>query len=163
MINEEPRRVEVDGFKVAGFSVRTKNSDEFNPEKARLPLLWEQFFSSGLTQIISHRLENEPIFGVYSHYESDEMGHYNVTAGLDSSNETNVLELNQVEVMKGSYLVFESQGAFPDCVVQTWERIWTYFQNNDFYKRAFQSDFELYSGPNQIAIYIGICSKQDPR
>lgn len=159
MMYTEPRRVEVDGFNVAGLSVRTINGDEFNPNKARLPLLWEQFFSSGIAETIPGRLNKASVFGVYSHYDSDENGYYTVTAGLDSTNLSNVLDLSQVEIQKGSYLVFEAQGAFPEIVVQTWERIWVYFRDNKVHKRAFQSDFEQYSGPNQIAIYIGICTK----
>ncbi|KTD47861.1 Transcription activator, effector binding [Legionella quateirensis] len=159
MMYTEPRRVEVDRFNVTGLSVRTINCDEFSPDKARLPLLWEQFFSSGLAETSSDRLNNAAVFGVYSHYDSDENGYYTVTAGLDSTHLSSVLDLTQVEIKQGSYLVFEAQGAFPEVVVQTWERIWVYFRDNTVHKRAFQSDFEQYSGPNQIAIYIGICTK----
>ena len=38
----------IEGFTVTGVSTKTQNTDEFNEKKARLPSLWQQFYSSDL-------------------------------------------------------------------------------------------------------------------
>lgn len=56
----------------------------------------------------------------------------------------------------GNYLVFHGTGPMPAMVVETWKRVWEFFETNTEYRRNFISDFEAYSGPDQIAIYIGL-------
>jgi predicted transcriptional regulator YdeE len=48
----------------------------------------------------------------------------------------------------------------PDCVIQTWGLIWAYFQDNPQVRRAFATDFEVYTGADSVAIYIGIEASQ---
>jgi predicted transcriptional regulator YdeE len=58
----------VESFIVTGFSARTQNKDEFNEKTAKLPGLWQQFYTSELAA-------NAKIFGVYSksiiHHQND--------------------------------------------------------------------------------------------
>lgn len=49
----------VEGFTVMGLSTKTQNTDEFNEKTAKLPSLWQQFYSSNLAA-------NANIFEVYS-------------------------------------------------------------------------------------------------
>ena len=44
----------------------------------------------------------------------------------------------------------------PSTVVETWKQIWNYFETESDYQRSFISDFEAYSSPDKVAIYIGI-------
>ena len=44
----------------------------------------------------------------------------------------------------------------PLAVVETWKQIWNYFAVDNQYQRNFISDFEAYSGSDEVAIYIGI-------
>lgn len=138
---------QVESFIVTGFSVRTQNKDEFNEKAAKLPDLWQQFYTSDLAA-------NANIFGVYSNYDSDASGYYTVTVGIDSFHVQT--ELKAVTIQAGNYLVFQGTGPMPAVVVETWKRVWEFFETSTEYRRNFISDFEAYSGSEQVAIYIGL-------
>lgn len=142
-----PTVKQVESFIVTGFSVRTQNKDEFNERTAKLPSLWQQFYTSGLAT-------HAKIFGVYSNYDSDANGPYTVTAGVESSHAQT--ELSAVTIRAGNYLVFQGTGPMPATVVDTWKRVWEFFETNIDYRRSFISDFEAYSGSDQVVIYIGL-------
>lgn len=137
----------VEKFIVSGFCVRTQNSDEFNESAAKLPNLWQRFYTSELATHAS-------IFGVYSDYDSDANGFYTVTVGVVS--EYAQPPLRSVTIQAGKYLVFQATGLMPVTVIETWRRVWEFFAINTQYKRSFISDFEEYNGLDQVAIYIGL-------
>lgn len=137
----------VESFIVTGLSVRTQNSDEFNEKTAKLPSLWQQFYTSELAT-------NANIFGVYSNYDSDANGPYTVTVGVKSDYAQ--AQFSSVTIQAGNYLVFQGTGPMPATVVGTWKQVWAFFETNTEYRRNFISDFEAYSGPDQVAIYIGL-------
>jgi predicted transcriptional regulator YdeE len=137
----------VESFTVTGLSTETKNTDEFKEQTAKLPSLWQQFFSSDLAI-------NANIFEVYSDYESDANGLYTVTIGVvDGCEQT---QFDSIKIQAGNYLVFQGAGPMPSTVVETWKNIWDYFEAESAYQRCFISDFEAYSGSDKVAIYIGI-------
>jgi predicted transcriptional regulator YdeE len=144
-VSIQPTIKQVESFTVTGFSVRTQNSDEFNEETAKLPSLWQQFYTSELAT-------NANIFGVYSNYDSDANGLYTVTVGVKSDHAQT--QLSSVTVQAGNYLVFQGTGPMPATVVETWKQVWTFFETNTEHQRNFISDFEAYNGPDQVAIYI---------
>ncbi len=143
----QPIVKQVESFIVTGFSVRTQNSDEFNEKMAKLPSLWQQFYTSELTT-------NANIFSVYSNYDSDANGPYTVTVGVKSDHAQT--QLSSVTIQAGNYLVFQGTGPMPTTVVETWKRVWEFFEKNTEYRRNFISDLEAYSGSSQVAIYIGL-------
>ena len=143
----QPMMKQVEGFTVTGFSGRTQNSDEFNENTAKIPSLWQQFYTSELAT-------NANIFGVYSNYDSDANGPYTVTVGVKSSHAQT--QLSSVTIQAGNYLVFQSTGPMPATVVETWQRVWAFFETNSEHRRNFISDFEAYSGSDQVTIYIGL-------
>lgn len=143
----QPTMKQVESFTVTGFSVRTQNSEEFNQKTAKLPSLWQQFYTSELTR-------NANIFGVYSNYDSDANGAYTVTVGIKSDHTKT--QLSSVTVHAGNYLVFQGRGPMPATVVETWKQVWAFFETNSEHRRNFISDFEAYSGSDQVAIYIGL-------
>ena len=143
----QPIVKQVESFIVAGLSVRTQNSDEFNEKTAKLPSLWQQFYTSELAT-------NANIFGVYSDYESDANGLYTTTVGVRDNTERT--KLTTVTVQAGNYLVFEGAGPMPSTLVKTWKQVWNYFEIENNYQRCFISDFEAYSGSDEVAIYIGV-------
>jgi predicted transcriptional regulator YdeE len=150
--NREPKLIHVNEFTVIGLSVRTINSDEFNPSTAKLPDLWERFFSDDNIT----RPQNSPVFGVYSDYESNAEGYYTVTAGIQSELPSNTPVLQSLTILSGDYLVFENQGVMPQAVIEAWKSVWHYFESKKEVTRRFQTDFERYKGTTDIAIYIGI-------
>jgi predicted transcriptional regulator YdeE len=137
----------VESFAVTGFCTKTKNSEEFNPTTAKIPALWQQFYSSNLSN-------HTPVFGVYSDYESDASGFYTITVGVSDENEQ--ANVNKKIINAGNYLVFSKKGPMPATVIDVWKQIWNYFSEENNYQRNFISDFEIYNGSDQVAVYIGI-------
>lgn len=142
----QPTMKQVESFTVTGFSVRTQNSDEFNEQTAKLPSLWQKFYTSELATKAN-------IFGVYSNYDSDANGLYTVTAGIKSDLHT---QQSSVTIRAGNYLVFQSTEPMPATVIETWKQVWAFFEKNTEYQRNFISDFEAYNGSDQVTIYIGL-------
>lgn len=137
----------VERFIVTGFDARTRNSDEFNEKTAKIPGLWQQFYTSELAS-------NPNVFGVYSSYESDADGGYTITVGVPAEQAQH--QSHVVTIEAGHYLVFQGTGPMPVTVIETWKRVWEFFAIQTEYRRNFVSDFEAYSGPDQVAIYIGL-------
>ena len=146
-----PQLTQIQELTITGISVRTKNEEEFNPQTARLPHLWEQFLDSKI-----RAQQDSPVYGVYHHYESDSSGYYTVTAGIEIANEFKAKHLDRVTIKAGSYLVFEAEGTNPSAIINAWQTIWAYFNEKPKYQRTYLTDFELYKTPHESAVYIGI-------
>ena len=136
---------------IAGISIRTTNAAEFNPVTGKIAGLWGRFFSEGLFDSLPHKLPNSPVYGVYSGYESDYMGAFDVTAGVATSQ----LQ-GQLTLQAGQYQVFSASGPMPQTVLQTWGLVWQYFQSNPNVLRSYATDFEAYLGTDKVEIHIGI-------
>lgn len=150
----EPELVEVRPFTVSGISVRTVNRDEADLATAKLPGLWGRFHSEGVAGKVPGRSSDPNVYGVYSAYESDKTGAYTVTAGVPVS-ETPP-EFDSVEVAGGRYLVFRAQGPIPRCVIEAWGRVWSYFESSKEHRRMFTTDFEAYSGPEEVTVHVAV-------
>ncbi|KQU84459.1 transcriptional regulator [Variovorax sp. Root318D1] len=148
----EPIRQHHGAFQVAGLTARTTNREENEPATARIEGLWNRFFAEETYRSTPHRTEDARIFGVYSGYESDADGPFDVTVGVAVSHATS--EAATIEA--GDYLVFTSQGEMPQMVIDAWQRIWQYFEANPTIARLYRSDFEAYDGPDKVAIHIGV-------
>jgi len=148
------KRQQIDAFTVAGLRVRTTNAAEHQPETAKIGAMWGEFFDQELAETIPGKSANSPIYGVYSGYESDVSGAFDVTAGVAVN--APAKDYESVLIEAGEYLVFEAQGTLPDAVIATWGRIWTFFEENPQIKRRFATDFEAYTGPESVAVCIGI-------
>ena len=136
---------------VAGLSARTTNADEANPATGRIPALWGRFFGENVMGTTPHRDPAEMRnFGVYSNYESDAQGAFDVTAGVA------VTEGATVQIEPGDYLVFEAHGPMPYAVVAAWAAAWQYFEAHPEIKRRYVSDFEAYTSPISATVHIGV-------
>jgi len=62
----------------------------------------------------------------------------------------------QIAVQAGDYLVFHGHGTMPQMVIDAWGDVWRYFAAHPQLPRRFGTDFELYEGPDRVAIHIGI-------
>ncbi|QGW81762.1 AraC family transcriptional regulator [Variovorax paradoxus] len=147
----EPVRQHHGEFQVAGLMVRTTNSEENDAATARIGPLWNRFFGEETYRSTPHRTQDARIFGVYSGYESDAHGAFDVTVGVAVSDGAAA-----VGIEAGDYLVFSGQGEMPHMVIDTWQRIWQYFEANPTITRRYRSDFEAYDGPDKVAIHIGV-------
>jgi len=128
-----PTAVRIPAFSVAGIAVRTSNTEEMNPAIARLGALWGRFFSESWERKLPSRGDDGRIYGVYSNYESNEHGAFDVTAGVavaDAVAAQAVPGAVRIDIEAGDYLVFTGQGDMPQMVIDTWIRIWGYFASN---------------------------------
>ncbi|WP_372652849.1 GyrI-like domain-containing protein [Halobacteriovorax sp.] len=143
--------VNVQGFKVRGFSVRTKNELESDPSTGKIPTLWKKFFDE-LTPKFDTKSN---IYGVYTNYESDDSGEFDIFATTDGLNNCEGTETLDVE--SGKYLVFVQDGEMPNAVIEAWVEIWEYFKSDEcLFTREYKTDFEKYIGPSRVEVYIGI-------
>lgn len=158
----QPRMIHVPAFAVAGLSVRTRNGDEANPATARIGALWDQFFSRSWARELPGPGADGRLYGVYSAYESNEQGAFDVTAGVAAARAHPEVHTTQVDVHAGDYLVFRSEGAMPQMVMDGWSAVWRYFVDHPEARRRFATDFECYEGPDCVAIHIGIVRNAEP-
>lgn len=154
MALQEIQEQYVEAIRVSGLSIRTRNADEMTPSSAQIGLLWQRFFSEGLCEKIPEKRPNSPVYGVYSRYESDANGAFDVTAGVATAEPAAGFESLVIEA--GRYLVFEARGQMPDAIIKTWQQIWTCFQQPGAQARAYVTDFEVYQADDLAFIYIGI-------
>ncbi len=143
--------VNVEPFVVHGIEVSTTNEIEMKSGKSKIPSLWESFYKDHYGKA----LNGNPVYGIYTNYESDVNGQYSVIAGVKTSEDDEAYK--KIEIKSGKYLVFKKEGGSPEAVVAAWQEVWNYFSNTDSpYKRAYTADFEVYEGPNNISVYIAV-------
>jgi predicted transcriptional regulator YdeE len=150
----EPTLIHIDSFIVTGIKTQTTNANEMIPAQAKLSLLWGDFFSQHVAENVPHQVKNSRNYGVYTHYESDHNGRYDVIAGLKTTQPTKD-KFVSVTIQGGNYLVFENKGQMPNVVVETWLRIWNYFDEPQSVTRLYTTDFEVYD-KDSVAIYIAV-------
>ena len=145
------QKVEVHSKTIIGLQVRTKNTEELNPETQKIAPLWGRFFHEMLPTLG----EGATVYGVYHNYESDATGEFDVLVGADALAVT--AEMKSVELQAGKYLMFPVKGELPQAIIDTWMQIWAYFEDPSIdEKRAYEMDFELYKSADEVEIYIGV-------
>ena len=113
---------EIEKIDVIGKSVRTKNTDEMNPSTAKIGVLWESFFAD-LAPKLS---QNSRVFGLYTNYESDHTGAFDVVACSDI---IDAQGLEEFQIKSGRYLIFNGTGEMPQTVIDVWGEVWNYFSS----------------------------------
>lgn len=146
----EPTRQHHKAFTVAGHTVRTTNAEESDPATARIGPLWRRFFSDPELQGLPQRSDHAHNYGVYANYESDDRGAFDATAGVAVS------QGGTVQVEAADYLVWGGHGPMPQAVLAAWQRIWVYFDAHPEVRRRYVSDFEAYTSPTEVEIWIGV-------
>jgi len=159
----EPKQIYIDSFNIKGITVRTKNSDESNPDSAKLGKHWYKYFSEKWDEKILERTNNEAlVYGVYANYASDVNDYYNLTAGVlvpefsPLSPQEAEQKIELITIQPGNYLVFENRGQLPQSIIECWQAIWAYFEKNPQIQRKYSTDFEAYFKDDQVAVYIGL-------
>lgn len=138
---------------IKGLVTRTSNENEMNPDLGKIPKLWMQFDKNVQVDYPN----GNRVYGVYYNYESDVSGEYSVLAGTDQVDCKSSIELKNVIINKGKYLVFHAEGPMPQVVIETWGKIWNYFSKENIeHTRAYTTDFEYYLSESEIKIYIAL-------
>lgn len=143
--------------RVAGLATRTTNADEAQPSKARIPELWGRFMSQHWAERLAQGGAVGPLLAVYSAYESDASGSYQILIGRELAGSSPLAPpLQIVDVPQGQYVVFSCPGPLPDAVIAGWRRVWTFFERPDAPPRAYTADFEAYTEPERTEIWVAV-------
>jgi len=146
------KAVHVNEKTILGLCARTNNESEMNPKTGRIGPLVHAFDENVQ---VDYR-GSARVYSVYYDYESDVSGNYSVLIGADAVDSSSV-ELSEVKIQAGNYLVFSGEGQIPHIVIETWAKVWSYFANPGCaHTRAYLTDFEFYKNQSEIEIYIGI-------
>jgi len=146
------KTVHVKSKTIIGLKVRTKNEDEMNPKIAKIGALWQDFFANIMPTLGE---TPPPLYSVYSNYESDAHGEFDVLVGAEEIAQTT--ERVSVNLNEGKYLCFTAKGELPQAVIETWGEVWAYFSDENCKEtRGYKTDFEKYIGQDEAEIYIGI-------
>ena len=158
----QPKLVTRPAARVIGLEARTTNALEADPSTARIPRLWQRFFSEHVPEQIPNRAGSGAWMAVYTHYESDATGEYSLVLGAEVTSFDEIPDgLTRVAIPASRYLLFSAQGLMPQAVIETWSRIWSHFSQESEYQRAYTADFELYdqrfqSDNPEVDIFIAI-------
>lgn len=145
--------VNLDEKRIVGLTARTNNSaPDMN---SVIGGLWDKLYNGGIYGNIKNKVNNKAI-GVYSDYENNEHGDYDVTIGVEVSKGED-LPKGAVEkiISSGKYAKFTVKGNMVKAVQEFWENLWK--MNID---RSYRYDFEEYESKDMeeatINIYISI-------
>jgi predicted transcriptional regulator YdeE len=155
----EPQPVDHPAFTVIGLQARTTNAAERDPSTARIGALWGAYLSGGGASQVPGGSAASITFSVYSGYESDYRGAYDVLVGTGANAAVSPPPgWRRIVVPAGRFLVFTASGPMPATVIQTWAAIWKYFDEHSDVRRAYTADFELHdpAHPDRVAIYIAV-------
>lgn len=145
--------VELEEKVVVGISSRTKNSD---PQMGMIiGGLWNDFYQKGIYQSISHK-SNEKALGLYTNYESDLNGPYDIVVACEvNSSDDQLEELKKIIIPAGKYAKFVVRGQMQKAVGDFW-----YMLSDESIDRAYSCDYEEYQNSDmedaEIHMYISI-------
>lgn len=137
----------------AGITARTNNHA---PDMGMvIGSLWENFYGKGYFARIPDDKRGH-VLGIYSGYESDENGDYDMTAACEVTDLDGLTDEFTVRTIPaGTYAKFVVKGDVQRALAEFWQELWALKLN-----RSFQADFEEYreiTGEEaEIHVYIGL-------
>lgn len=151
-MTKHPRETK-DTFKMIGIVTRTTNVNA--QASLDIPKLWDKFYKENILDRIPNKKNNQ-VLALYTDYEGDYLQPYNVMIGCEVTSLEDVPPGMASKIIPTSdYTILKAQGKFPDCLVQTWQKIW----ESDL-KRSYHNDFEVYNTLDfthaDIDVYIGV-------
>jgi predicted transcriptional regulator YdeE len=150
-----PQPAEVGAFTVIGLTVRTTNAREMSGKDGQIGPLWRQFMHGGAAAIPGV-VEPETTYAVYSHYDSDETGSYDLILGKSVRPGQEVPPaMKGISIPAARYLVFTASASSPDAIQSAWTQVYEYFAQHKKQRRAFSADFEQYSSSG-IRLFIAV-------
>lgn len=139
---------------VAGLTIRTSNND--CNMVTSIGNLWKKFFADGVYQSILNK-QNANSIGLYTNYESDVTGAYDMMVCCEIINTTSLpIGVNTKIIPAGRYAKFVVHGDVQQAVAEFWSKLWSMDLD-----RKYSCDFEEYqSGCEmnnaEIHIYISL-------
>lgn len=143
--------VNITSLNISGLKTRTSNVNEQSAETAKIAPLWNKV----VEDCFPYMLVSGSVYAVYSNYESDVAGQYDLLVGSDKFS-SSLENTESVEIQEGSYLKFSKDGDMPEACISLWQDIWAYFESDDCqHVRSYITDFEKYTQTG-LEIYISI-------
>jgi len=149
--------------RAVGLATRTTNTDEADPSKARIGELWGRFTSQNWAERLGQGGAVGPTLAVYSAYERDVSGSYQILVGREVPGSYPLAPpLQVVDIPPGQYLVVSCTGPLPGAVIDGWRAVWDFFERAEAPRRAYTADFEKYLEPERIEIWIAVRGAEAP-
>lgn len=140
---------------VVGYAVRTDNTDEMDPSRAKLPALWQRAGAPGAFAHVPGRAD-ENLYAVLTDYESDHHGAYTQIVGIAVRTAPRLPEgMVAVRVPGGPALRVEARGPMPQAIVEAWQQVWKHTESGGTPPRAFTTDLEVHH-PGGADLYIAV-------
>jgi len=148
---------ELSAFTLTGLSLKKKTSNANGQAAIDCGGLWQEFENGNYKNKIAGKLDGD-IIAVYHSYEGDHTQPYSYFIGCRVAPGSAVPEgMDSLTLTGGSYLQFVAEGKMPDCVADTWRKIW----KTDL-DRAYTADFEVYDERSMdwnkavVDVFVGI-------
>jgi predicted transcriptional regulator YdeE len=149
-----PQIVRQPAFAVLGWTTRTTNEREMSG-KGRIGALWQTYLQGG-QNAIPNVSDPALTFSIYTNYESDHTGAYDVILGTPVSVEEAASgDLRGIAIPSAQYAVFPAESATADGIRAAWMAVYQYFSGPTDLRRAFSIDFERYSAEG-VQLYIAV-------
>ena len=146
---------------VLGLATRTTNAVESDPALGKIQQLWGRFRNEKWFDRLEQAGAFGPPLGVYSEYESDATGSYQLLVGREIRTLAKPAPpLQTVSLQEASYLVFRRSGSLPQMVIDGWQDVWAYFAGKDAPARAYSFDFEIYPDATHVEIWVAVRDTQ---
>ena len=153
----EPQLTTRTELKLIGIALRTINQQEMNPTTARIPGLWGRFFQEQIADKIPNKTSLDSTIAVYTKYESDHTGPYDLIVGREVNSLSSIPEgMTGVTILAGKYLRFTANGPMPKTLIDSWIYIWNYFSKTSNHQRSYTTDYEVHEANDRVDIYIAI-------
>ena len=148
----EPKSVDLAGFEVIGVSTRTTNKDEMSPA-GKIGPLWKSFAQSA-DRIPD--VTDPDTFSIYTGYETDENGAYEVILGKEVRDLKHVADgMRGIRIPSAHYLVFPVANSSPQGIGAAWQGVYDYFAKNRSRQRTYGIDFDRHSR-DKVEIYVSV-------
>lgn len=156
-LSSEPQPRRAEGKRIAGLAIRTTNAAESTRATAKIPALWGRFASEHWADKLERIGGFGPVTAVYSAYESDVSGSYQLLVGRQVSESASVVApLQFVSAPPGPYLMFRCVGPLPQAVIDGWRDVWAYFSRGPEPARAYTYDLEIYPETGAVEIWVAV-------
>ncbi len=148
-----------------GTFLRTCNKNEQNPQTAKIPKHFHEYFANNVSNNLNNRISPCMTYSVYTEYQNNENGEYTHLLGeaVNSLANNNNPEYKKIIIPASNFIKFTTPpGKLPDVVINAWQYLWSLSSEQLGGKRTYQADFEVYDHRSLdpscaiVDIYIGI-------
>ena len=150
------RLARVPAITVIGPFVRTTNAAEMSDQgRGKIGPLWSRLMG-GEAESIPGAIDKETIYAVYSNYESDENGAYDLTLGRAvRPGQQPPSKMKLLHIPAARYVIFPVADSSAGAIKSAWLSVYKYFVEHPNQHRAFTYDFEQHAS-NGTKILIAI-------